>query len=187
MDYKEDLPVKKKASVPQPKIQKDEVIAGQVERLASLALSKNAIAIACRLTPDQLERHYKEEFLLGQAKMQADVAGAAMEQVRKGNPAMIMFIAKSRLGWTETNVVEHVGEIRAVVSNRPLTREEFASKYLEQSDVIEAEVVEESKADTVGVRDTAREATGAAVVSEVSGVSSDNHASDGPVSDEVSD
>jgi hypothetical protein len=36
------------------------------------------------------------------------------------------------LGWTEANVVEHVGEIRAVVSAKPLSRDEFVAKYLEK-------------------------------------------------------
>ena len=62
--------------------------------------------------------------------MQEVVATAAMEQVKAGNPQMIMFVAKTRLGWNETNIVAHVGEVRAVVSNKPLTEAEFEARYL---------------------------------------------------------
>ena len=62
--------------------------------------------------------------------MAETVASAAMEQVRSGNPQMIMFMAKTRLGWTETNVLEHTGTVNAVVSAKPLSREEFEARYL---------------------------------------------------------
>jgi hypothetical protein len=51
-----------------------------------------------------------------------------------GNPQVLMYLGKSKLGWTEANVVEHVGEIRAVVSAKPLSREEFEQRYLRKDD-----------------------------------------------------
>jgi hypothetical protein len=45
-----------------------------------------------------------------------------------------MYLGKSKLGWTENNVVEHVGTINAVVSAKPLSREEFEAKYLNPPD-----------------------------------------------------
>jgi hypothetical protein len=38
------------------------------------------------------------------------------------------------LGWSEQQIVEHVGEIRAVVSSKPMSKEEFVQKYLNKSD-----------------------------------------------------
>jgi hypothetical protein len=34
------------------------------------------------------------------------------------------------LGWSEQQVIEHTGEIRAVVSSKPMSKEEFVQKYL---------------------------------------------------------
>lgn len=113
---------------------KDPEIMGAVERLARLGLSKSAVSIACRITPAQLTAHYLEEYGKGQAGMQEVVARGLMDQAMAGNPQVLMYLGKSKLGWTEANVVEHVGEIRAVVSAKPLSREEFEQRYLKKDD-----------------------------------------------------
>ena len=113
---------------------KDAEISGAVERLARLGLSRTAVALACRLTPTELTTHYSDEFVKGQAGMQEVVARGLMEQAKAGNPQVLMYLGKSKLGWTEANVIEHVGEIRAVVSAKPLTREEFEQRYLRKDD-----------------------------------------------------
>lgn len=113
-------------------VPKDAEIAGAVERLGRLGLSKQAVSIACRVTLEQLNRLYIEEYEVGRANMQEVVARGLMEQALAGNPQILMYLGKSKLGWTEANVVEHVGEIRAVVSAKPLSREEFVAKYLEK-------------------------------------------------------
>jgi len=56
-----------------------------------------------------------------------------MEQAMAGNPQVLMYLGTSKLGWTEANVVEHVGTINAVVSAKPLTRDEFEARYLNSS------------------------------------------------------
>ncbi len=129
---------------------KDEVVAGQVERLAAVALTKTQVAIACRLSVDQLTKLYAEEYARGLAKAQDKIASKAMEAVEKGNPQMIMYMAKARLGWTENNVVEHVGEVRHTVSAKAMTREEFARKYLEE-EVVEAAFEERDSSVTIDV------------------------------------
>lgn len=129
---------------------KDEIVAGQVERLAAVALTKTQVAIACRLSVDQLTKLYAEEYAKGLAKAQNMIASKAMEAVEKGNPQMIMYMAKARLGWTENNVVEHVGEVRHTVSAKAMTREEFARKYLEE-EVVEAAFEERDSSVTIDV------------------------------------
>jgi hypothetical protein len=52
-----------------------------------------------------------------------------------------MYLGKSKLGWTEANVIEHVGTINAVVSARPLSREEFEKRYLTNESNDEGEEV----------------------------------------------
>ena len=110
--------------------EKDPETCGAVTRLARLGLSKSAVAIACRLSPQELTKWYGEEYAAGQAGMQEVVARGLMDQAMAGNPQVLMYLGKSKLGWTEANVVEHVGTINAVVSARPLSREEFEQRYL---------------------------------------------------------
>jgi hypothetical protein len=114
--------------------EKDAETSSMVTRLAKLGLSKNAVAIAARLSPIELTRWYNEEYAAGQAGMQEVVARGLMEQAISGNPQVLMYLGKSKLGWTENNVVEHVGTINAVVSAKPLSREEFEAKYLNPPD-----------------------------------------------------
>lgn len=110
--------------------EKDAETMGAVTRLARLGLSKSAVAIACRLSPTELTKWYGEEYAAGQAGMQEVVARGLMEQAMAGNPQVLMYLGKSKLGWTEANTVEHVGTINAVVSAKPLSREEFEARYL---------------------------------------------------------
>lgn len=113
--------------------EKDAETSAMVTRLAKLGLSKSAVAIASRLSPQELTKWYGEEYAAGQAGMQEVVARGLMEQAMAGNPQVLMYLGKSKLGWTEANTVEHVGTINAVVSAKPLSREEFEQKYLNPS------------------------------------------------------
>lgn len=111
---------------------KDDETSRRVIELAKLGLSKTAVALATKMSPVELSKWYGEEYALGQAGMQQVVAAGLMEQARAGNPQVLMYLGKSKLGWTESNTVEHIGTVNAVVSARPLTTEEFAAKYLNQ-------------------------------------------------------
>ena len=111
----------------------DEEVAQQVRELARLGLSKNAVRLFLKMRFDSFDRLYGEAYLEGQANMQRRLAGLAMEQAEAGNVPMLMYLCKTKLGWNETSVVEHVGEVRTVVSAIPLTRDEFAKKYLGHS------------------------------------------------------
>ena len=114
--------------------EKDPEIALRIRDLARTGLSKKGTALMCGLSPVELTKWYGEDYDAGQSSMEHVVAAAAMEQVMAGNPQMIMFVAKTKLGWSEHNVVEHVGTVNAVVSARPLSRAEFEAKYLTKDD-----------------------------------------------------
>jgi hypothetical protein len=107
-------------------------IATQVKTLASFGLSRGSISVACQVTPYVLDKYYLKDMQEGQADMQKRIAAMAFEAAENGSVPMIMYLAKTKLGWVESTQIEHVGEVRAVVSNRPLTTEEFKRKYLEE-------------------------------------------------------
>lgn len=113
---------------------RNEFIARQVSTLASFGLSMGSTAIACNITFEQLKKWYREDYNRGAVWQQKRIAAMAMEAAETGSVPMIMFLAKTKLGWVETQQIEHIGEVRAVVSAKPLTREEFAAKYLEQEE-----------------------------------------------------
>jgi hypothetical protein len=111
--------------------ERDEGVAYQVKTLASYGLSKGSIAIACQISQYILDKYYMEEFLTGISNMQKRIAALAFQAAEEGSVPMIMYLAKTKLGWVESSTVEHVGEVRAVVTNKPLSKEEFIARYLD--------------------------------------------------------
>ena len=51
-----------------------------------------------------------------------------------GNTPILLHLIKTKLGWSEQQIIEHVGEIRAVVSAKPMSKEEFVQKYLSKDE-----------------------------------------------------
>jgi hypothetical protein len=113
---------------------RDPFIARQVATLASFGLSMGSTAIACNITFDTLKKFYREDYNQGAVFQQKRIAALAMEAAESGSVPMIMFLAKTKLGWVETQQIEHIGEVKAVVSAKPLSREEFAARYLNQDE-----------------------------------------------------
>jgi hypothetical protein len=109
---------------------KDEQLGLQIRDLARLGLSKSSTALAARVSPYIIEKYYIQEFLEGQASMQRDLAAKALSEAMDGNTAILLHLLKTKLGWSEQQTLEITGEIRNVVSSRPLTKEEFIQRYL---------------------------------------------------------
>ena len=97
-----------------------------------MGLSKGNTAIACRISQYILDKYYLEDYLKGVTEMQKGLATVAIQEAMNGNTPILLHLLKTKLGWSEQQVIEHVGEIRAVVSNKPLSKEEFMQKYLEE-------------------------------------------------------
>ena len=113
---------------------RNEDVAAQVRDLGRLGLSKGNAAIAVRLTPYLLDKYYLEDYLEGVTQMQRGLASVAIAEAMNGNTPILLHLLKTKLGWSEQQIVEHVGEIRAVVSSKPMSKEEFVQKYLNKSD-----------------------------------------------------
>lgn len=113
---------------------RDERLASQIRDLGRLGLSKGNVAIAARIGEAVFRKYYLEDFLAGQAEMQRGLASVAVEQAMNGNTPVLLHLLKTKLGWNETQVIEHTGEVRNVVSAKPMTKEEFVQRYLTQED-----------------------------------------------------
>lgn len=109
---------------------KDERLAGQIRDLGRLGLSKGNVAIAARIGETVFRKYYLEEFLEGQAEMQRGLATVAVAEAMNGNTPILLHLLKTKLGWNETQMIEHTGEVRSVISATPMTKDEFVRKYL---------------------------------------------------------
>jgi len=109
---------------------RSEQLASQIRDMARMGLTKTNVAIAARVTPYILDKYYGEEFASGEAEMRKGLASVAMAEALSGNTAILLHLIKTKLGWNETQLIEHSGEVRSVVSAKPLSKEEFAQKFL---------------------------------------------------------
>lgn len=114
--------------------QRNEDLACQVRDLGRLGLSKGNAALAARITPYLLDKYYLEDYLEGVASMQRGLASVAIAEAMNGNTPILLHLIKTKLGWSEQQIIEHVGEIRAVVSAKPMSKEEFVQKYLSKDE-----------------------------------------------------
>lgn len=109
---------------------KDEQLGLQIRDMAALGLTRSQCAFAARLSPYLLEKYYTEEYLAGQAEMQKGLASKAVQEALDGNTPILLHLLKTKLGWSEQHQIEISGEVRSVVSNKPMSKEEFVAKYL---------------------------------------------------------
>ncbi len=114
--------------------QRNEDLACQVRDLGRLGLSKGNAALAARISVYLLEKYYLEDYLEGVASMQRGLASVALAEAMNGNTPILLHLIKTKLGWSEQQIIEHVGEIRAVVSSKPMSKEEFVQKYLSKDE-----------------------------------------------------
>lgn len=109
---------------------KDEQLGLQIRDMAKVGLSKSQAAHTARISTYILDKYYLEEFLEGQGDMQRGLATVAVAEAMNGNTPILLHMLKTKLGWSEQHQIEISGEMRSVVSNRPMSKEEFVAKYL---------------------------------------------------------
>lgn len=116
---------------------KDEQLALQVRDLARMGLGKGQVALGARISVYILEKYYMAEFLEGQTDMQKGLASVAVAEAMNGNTPILLHLIKTKLGWSEAHQIEISGEVRSVVSGKPLSKEEFIQKYAKNNSEVE--------------------------------------------------
>jgi len=106
---------RKKAFIPfQPHVpteQTREVAAS----LAGFGLSQQLIAATLKINVDTLTKYYLADMEIGRAKTHAKVANAiVVNAVDNMNVAAQQLYAKTQMGWSETNKVEHSGALMVI-------------------------------------------------------------------------
>ena len=96
----------------------------QVQMLATIGTPQKIIAKILEINRETLAKHYDAELTLSKAQADARVALSLYQNALGGNVAAQIFWCKTRLGWKETNVVEHK-EFAVLVEGPELTEEEW--------------------------------------------------------------
>ena len=127
LNVQNEAPVIHKQS---PSHTKCERIGAQIRDMARMGLTRGNVAIAARISPYILDKYYADEYAAGEGEMRKGLATVAMAEALNGNTAILLHLVKTKLGWNETQLIQHSGEVRSVVSAKPLSKEEFAEKFL---------------------------------------------------------
>lgn len=88
----------------------------QVEDMAGYGLPQDQIAKVMRISETSLKKHYAEELTRGVAVANSAVAESLFKQCREGNTTAMIFWAKTRMGWRETQVHEHKGSVTVKIN-----------------------------------------------------------------------
>lgn len=86
----------------------------QVEAMAGYGLPQDQIAQVLRIAESTLKKYYAEELSRGAAVANSMVGEALFKQARGGNTAALIFWAKTRMGWKETQHHEISGKLTVI-------------------------------------------------------------------------
>ncbi len=73
-----------------------------VKVLAGMGAMHERIAGAIGISDKTMRKYYRDELDHGKTQIDAEVFGALMRNIQKGNPASIIFYLKARCGWKDT-------------------------------------------------------------------------------------
>ena len=83
----------------------------KIEAMAGYGLPQEQIAKVMRIGVVTLKKYYAEELARGAAVANSMVAESLFKQCREGNTTALIFWAKTRMGWKDTQVHEHKGSV----------------------------------------------------------------------------
>jgi hypothetical protein len=86
-------------------------VAEDIKLLAAIGTPQPRIARMLRMSLETMHKHYKEELDLGADHCGFVVGGKIFEAAKRGEQWACTLWAARRMGWKESNVMEHAGEI----------------------------------------------------------------------------
>ena len=84
----------------------------QAAQGAAIGIPQENIARLFGIDDKTLRKHFREELDNGATKANMVVGGALFNKAKGGDTSALIFWAKTRMGWKETNVQEHTGEMK---------------------------------------------------------------------------
>lgn len=90
----------------------------QVEAMAAYGVPQESIASVLGVDPKTLRKHYRDELTNGSTKANSKVAESLYKNAISGNVSAQIFWCKTRLGWSETQKLEHAGPNGGPITTR---------------------------------------------------------------------
>lgn len=97
----------------------------QAETASGLGLPHEQIGALLGIDDKTLRKYYREELDQGKAKASAQVAKSLFSKATGGDTTAAIWWTKTQMGWKETQVLEHGGEVRfSNISRKVITPKE---------------------------------------------------------------
>ena len=84
-----------------------------VEQMSAVVIPQSNIAMVIRdgIDDKTLRKHFRKELDTAATKANAKIGGTLFNKAVNGDTSAAIFWAKTRMGWKETNVTEHAGNV----------------------------------------------------------------------------
>jgi len=84
-----------------------------VEQMSAVGIPQSNIAMILRdgIDDKTLRKHFRKELDTAATKANAKIGGMLFNKAVNGDTSAAIFWAKTRMGWKETNVTEHQGNV----------------------------------------------------------------------------
>jgi hypothetical protein len=84
-----------------------------VEQMSAVGIPQSNIAMVIRdgIDDKTLRKHFRKELDTAATKANAKIGGTLFNKAVNGDTSAAIFWAKTRMGWKETNVTEHAGNV----------------------------------------------------------------------------
>ena len=110
---------KKKAGRP-PKYTFNQVHANTVQAMSQYGVPQEDIASVIGMSVETINKLYRKEYDLGAAMANHEVGRRLYERgVKDGDTTALIFWAKTRMGWKETQKIEHSGQAAVQIYRIP--------------------------------------------------------------------
>lgn len=120
---KDNKPTPKKRSVGRPEFEPTDNERRQVEALSGYGVPQDKIASLVRdgINKTTLIKHFRAEIDRGIAKADAKISETLFQQAVSGNTSALIFWAKARLGWRETQNIDHTTKGESLNKGRDMS------------------------------------------------------------------
>ena len=87
-----------------------------VEQMCAVGIPHEQIAMVIRggIDADTLKKHFKDELREAKIKANAKIGGTLFNKAISGDTAAAIFWAKTQMGWSEKQLLEHSGEVQGL-------------------------------------------------------------------------